>query len=136
MLICGGFTTLCHSPAKLMLLSSSTQILGRPSLFNSALWTDLQTFQQIQLSKVEKKYGKSMKVLCANKEGELISLKLKNICNRKDITIKYIASYMYEKNRLIKCGQRTIVIIKNSLLINCGLSLKFWAKTIDTINYF
>lgn len=91
---------------------------------------------QIWLSKVEKESNKSLKVLYTDSSGELILAKLKNICDWKDIIIKYIVPYMHKKNGLADQGSKTIVIIKDSLLINSGLLLKFWAKAMDTANYF
>lgn len=38
-----------------------------------------------------------MKALCTDKKKEFILAKFKNNCNKKDITIKYIVSYMHKK---------------------------------------
>lgn len=35
-------------------------------------------------------------------EREFIFAKLKDICNKKSITIKYTAHYMHKKNKLVK----------------------------------
>lgn len=41
-----------------------------------------------------------MKILCANKEGEFIFIKLRDFYEKKNIALKYIAPYIHEKNRL------------------------------------
>lgn len=51
---------------------------------------------------IENQCSKSMKVLHADKEEEFISAKLKNCCDKKEITIKYVAPYMYEENGIAK----------------------------------
>lgn len=51
---------------------------------------------QIWLPKVKNKCGKS-EVLYTDKKKEFISLRLKDICNYKGITIKYIAFYIYKE---------------------------------------
>lgn len=43
-----------------------------------------------------------MKILYANEGGEFISIKLKGFCNKKKISLKYVVSYMHEKNDLAK----------------------------------
>lgn len=45
-----------------------------------------------------------MKIFYVNKGKKFIYVKLKNICNKKDITIKYSAFCIYNKNRLAKQG--------------------------------
>lgn len=42
-----------------------------------------------------------MKTLCANEGGEFISAKLKDIYNKKNITIKYTISYIHKEIGLI-----------------------------------
>lgn len=76
-----------------------------------------------------------MKVFCANGEGEFISAKLKDFCNKKKITIKYATLYMPKENGVAEWRWRIIVTMKDSLLINSGLSLEFWAKAMETANY-
>lgn len=61
--------------------------------------------------------------------------KLKDICDRKDIIIKYAAPYMHEENGLAERGWRTVVTMKDSLLIDSGLPLEFWAEAMETANY-
>lgn len=67
--------------------------------------------------------------------GEFISVKLKNICNKKSITIKYTVPYIFKENGFVERGQRIIMIMKNLLLIDSNLLLEFWAETIDKTNY-
>ena len=90
---------------------------------------------QIWLSKIENKSNKCIKALCADRGGKFISKKLKDIRKKKSIMIKYTALYMYEENRFAKRGWRTIVIMKESLLVDNGFSIEFGAKAMDTANY-
>lgn len=90
---------------------------------------------QIWLPKAENQSKKSMKALCADGGGEFISTKLKEFCDKKGITIKYAAPYMHEENGLAERGWRTIVTMKDSLLVDSGLPLEFWAEAMDTANY-
>lgn len=64
-----------------------------------------------------------------------MSAKLKDFCDKKGITIMYAAPYMPEENGVAERGWRTIVTMKDSLLINSGLPLEFWAEVMDTANY-
>lgn len=57
---------------------------------------------QIWLPKIEKENKQWMKTFCTDERKEFISIKLKDICNKKDIIIKYITSYMYEENGLVE----------------------------------
>lgn len=57
---------------------------------------------QIYLPKIENEYTKSMRVPRANEGGKFMSTKLKNIYEQKVITIKYIACYIYKKNKIAK----------------------------------
>lgn len=43
---------------------------------------------------------------------------------------------MHEKNGLAERGWKTIVNIKNLMLIDIGLPNGFWAEVIETTNYF
>ena len=76
-----------------------------------------------------------MKALCTDGRVEFISEKLKNIYKKKSITIKYIVPYKHEENRLMEQRWRTIVIMKESLLVDNGLSLEFQAEAMDIANY-
>ena len=76
-----------------------------------------------------------MKVLRADGGGKFISTKLKSFCEKRGIVIKYVAPYMHEENRLAERGWRTIVTMKDSMLINSGLPNGFWAEAMETANY-
>ncbi len=84
---------------------------------------------------VKKQSNTLMKTLCADGGGEFISAKLKDFCDKKGITIKYAAPYMHEENGLAERGWKTIVTMKDSLLVDSGLPLDFWAEAMDTANY-
>lgn len=43
---------------------------------------------------------------------------------------------MYKENTSAKQGWIIVVIIKNTLLIDSDIFLEFWAKTMETANYF
>ena len=77
-----------------------------------------------------------MKTLYANSREESIFIKLKTFCEKKGITFKYVAPYIYKENGLAEKRWQTIIIIKDLLLLDSGLLLDFWAKTIDIVNYF
>lgn len=94
----------------------------------------VDTFQT-WLPVVENYCNKSMKALCADGGGEFILTKLKDFCEKKGITIKYAAPYMHEENGVAEQGWKTIVTMKDSLLIDSGLPLEFWAEAMDTANY-
>lgn len=74
-------------------------------------------------------------MLRADEGGEFVSTKLKDICEQKGIAIKYAAPYMHDENKMAKRGWKTVVTMKDSLLVDSGLPLKFWAKAMDTANY-
>lgn len=76
-----------------------------------------------------------MKVLRADRNGKFVLTKLKDIYKQKRITTKYTALYMHEENGISEQGERTVVTMKDFLLVDNGLSLEFWAKPIDTANY-
>lgn len=42
---------------------------------------------------------------------------------------------MHKENSLAERGWRTIVTMKDSLLLNSGLPLDFWVEAMDTANY-
>lgn len=42
---------------------------------------------------------------------------------------------MHEENRVAERSWRTIVTMKDSLLVNSGLPLEFWVEAMDTANY-
>ncbi len=90
---------------------------------------------QAWLPRVEAESGCSMKLLRADGGGEFISKKLRSICKKRSIVIRYAAPYVHKENRLAERGWRTIVIMKDSMLIDSGLSNDFWAEAIETANY-
>lgn len=75
-----------------------------------------------------------MKTLYTNGGIEFISIRFCNFCKKWGIIIKYTALYMYKENKLAKRGWKTIVAIKDTMLINNGFSNNFWAKVIETAN--
>ena len=90
---------------------------------------------QIWLPRVENESKCTLKTLCPDGGGEFISIKLRVFCEKREIALKYGASYMHEENSLAERGWRTIVTMKDSLLLDSGLPLDFWAKAMDTANY-
>lgn len=70
-----------------------------------------------------------------NGSGKFICLALKNVCNKKVIDIGYTTSYIYKKNGIAKQCRRTLLTMKDSLLIDSNLPVNFWAKAMDTTNY-
>ena len=76
-----------------------------------------------------------MKILRADDRGEFISHKLRRFWEKRGISIKHTALYMYKENRLAKRGWRTILTMKDSMLIDSGLLNGFWAETMETANY-
>lgn len=66
-----------------------------------------------------------MKTFCADGREEFISIKLKGFCDKKGIALKYVAPYMYKENGLAERDWRTIVTIKDLLLLDNGLLLDF-----------
>ena len=86
-------------------------------------------------SKIENKLSQSMKTICANREKEFISIKLRDFCNKKGIILKYATLYMHKENGIAKRGWQTIITMKDLLLLDRGLPLDFLAEVIDTTNY-
>ena len=54
---------------------------------------------------------------------EFISAKLKNFYNKKEIKIKYVAIYILNENIIVKREWKTIMTMKNFLLIDSRLLL-------------
>lgn len=77
----------------------------------------------------------TIKVLYANGRGEFILIKPKKFYEKRDITIKYVVSYIHKKNNLNKCRWKTIMIIKDFFFIDSNLSLEFQTKSMDIANY-
>lgn len=90
---------------------------------------------QTWLPRVEAESGCSMKMLRADGGGEFISTKLRLFCEKRGIAIKYAAPYVHKENRLAERGWRTIVTMKDSMLIDSGLPNVFWAEAMETANY-
>lgn len=59
-----------------------------------------------------------MKMLGADGGGKFISAKLQLFYKKRSIGIKYAAPYIHEKNGFAKRGWRTIVTMKDSMLID------------------
>ena len=76
-----------------------------------------------------------LETMRADDGGEFISTKLHLFCEKQGIAIKYVAPYMHKENGLAKRGWRTIVTIKDSMLIDSGLSNNFWAEAMETASY-
>lgn len=94
----------------------------------------VDTFQA-WLPKVKAESGCSMKALRPNGERDFISIWLCEFCKKRGITIKYPALYVYEENGLAKRRWRTIIAMKDIMLIDSGFPNNFWAKTMETANY-
>lgn len=43
---------------------------------------------------------------------------------------------MHKENRLAQRKQKTIIAMKDAMLINSGLPNNIWAKIMETTNYF
>lgn len=67
--------------------------------------------------------------------GEFISAALKSFCEDRSITIGYAAPYMHEENGIAERCWRILATMKDSLLIDSGLPVNFWAEAMDTANY-
>lgn len=90
---------------------------------------------QLWLPEVENQSKCTMQNLRAEGGREIISAKLKTFCEGKGIPIKYVAPYMHEENGIAERSWRTIATMKDSLLIDSGLPVEFWADAMDTANY-
>lgn len=90
---------------------------------------------QAWLSKVKIKSRYSMKTLWADGIGEFISVRLKLFYKKRGIIIKYTALYIYEENGLAKQRWRTIVTMKDTILIDSSFPNGFWAEAMETTNY-
>lgn len=66
-----------------------------------------------------------MKVFQADKGGGFIFVKLRTFYEKRGIAIKYAAPYVNKENRLAKQGWRTIVMMKDFLLIDSRLLNRF-----------
>lgn len=79
--------------------------------------------------------GEKLGCLRMDGGGEFISATLKSFCEDRNITIGYAAPYMHEENGIAERCWRTLATMKDSLLIDSGLSVSFWAEAMDTANY-
>lgn len=89
---------------------------------------------QVWLPRVEAESGCKMKALRADGGGEFISIKLEEYCEKQGIIIKYATPYLHEENGLAERGWRTLVTMKDSLLIDSGLPNDLWAEAMETSN--
>lgn len=76
-----------------------------------------------------------MKTLRADGGGEFISVRLRLFCKKRGIAIRYAAPYVHEENGLAERGWRTIVTMKDAMLIDSSLPNGFWAEAMETANY-
>lgn len=76
-----------------------------------------------------------MKVLQADGGKKLIFIKLRIFYKKCRITIKYAALYMHKENKFAKGKSKTIIKMKDAILIDNGFLHNFWAKAIETANY-
>ncbi len=62
-----------------------------------------------------------MMILQADSGGKFILVKLRLFCEKRGSTIRYAALYIHEENGLAERRWRTIVTMKDSMLIDGGL---------------
>lgn len=75
------------------------------------------------------------RTLWADDKKQFILHKFWAFCEKRSISIKYAALYIYKENGLAEQKWYTIIIMNNLMFIDSGLSTEFWAKTIETANY-
>ena len=90
---------------------------------------------QAWLPRVEAESGCSMKMLRADGDGVFILTKLRLFREKRGTAIKYAVPYVHEENGLAERGWRTIVTMKDSMLIDSVLPNGFWAEAMETANY-
>lgn len=76
-----------------------------------------------------------MKIFKVNNSNKFILAKFTLFYKKQDILIRYINSYIYKKDELIKQKLHTIIIIKDLILIDLGFFNKLLVEIIETINY-
>ena len=76
-----------------------------------------------------------MGALRTDRGGEFVSIKLRDFCKERGIQIRYTTPYLHEENGLVERGWRTLVTMKDALLIDSELPIDFWAKAMETANY-
>lgn len=64
-----------------------------------------------------------------------MSIKLRDFCKEKGIQIRYAIPYLHEENGIAERGWKTLVIMKDALLIDSGLPINFRAKAMTMANY-
>ncbi len=90
---------------------------------------------KIWLLRVETESNCNMGAVRADRGGEFVSIKLRDFCNERGIQIRYATPYLHEENGLAERGWKTLVTIKDALLIGNELPIDFWAKAMETANY-
>ena len=90
---------------------------------------------KIWLPRVETESNCKMSALRADGGGEFVSIKLRNFCKERGIQIRYATPYLHEENGLAERGWRTLVTMKDALLIDSELAIDFWAEAMETANY-
>lgn len=90
---------------------------------------------KIWLPRVETESNCKMGALRADGEGEFVSIKLRDFCKERGIQIRYATPYLHEENGLAERGWRTLVTMKDALLIDSELPIDFWAEAMETANY-
>ena len=90
---------------------------------------------QVWLSRVEAESEDLLGILRADSRGEFISTKLRLFYEKRGIAIKYAAAYMHKENGLAGQGWKTIVTMKDLMLIDSSLPNNFWAEAIETASY-
>ena len=76
---------------------------------------------QAWFPQAEAESGCSIKILKVDGGREFILYKLWTFCEKRGILIKYAAPYIHEENGLAEQRWRTIVTMKDSILIDSGL---------------
>lgn len=87
------------------------------------------------LPRVETESKCKMGALRADGGGEFISINLKDFCKERGIQVRYATPYLHEENDLAERGWRTLVTIKDAILLDSGLPIDFWAEAMETANY-
>ena len=90
---------------------------------------------KIWLLCVETESNCKMGALRADGGREFVSIKLRDFCKERGIQIRYATPYLHEENGLAEQGWRTLVTMKDALLIDSELPIDFWAEAMETANY-
>ncbi len=80
---------------------------------------------KIWLLCVETESNCKMGALRAEGVGEFVSIKLRGFCKEREIQIRYANPYLHEENGLEERGCRTLVTMKDALLIDVELPIDF-----------